>query len=218
MGKQHTVQRGETIIQIASQNGFRSWEPIWTCDENAALREQRPNPHVLAKGDKLYVPDKKPIDYSCQTNLKHTFRVPSLTQHFQQTVLDPAGEPMTDIAYQLVTGGKTFKGKTDSSGTLQHEIPLHAKTGELTLWLQPGQSPSVWKVQIGHLEHIETIYGLKGRLYNLGYDCGAVDDAFDEKTKKALAEFQSDYGLDATGENNPQTRAKLEEIHDQSMR
>ena len=55
MAKTHTVQRGETIVDIAMKNGFRTWETVWQHAANDALRKQRQNPHVLAPGDTLFI-------------------------------------------------------------------------------------------------------------------------------------------------------------------
>jgi len=217
-GKTHTLQRGETIIQLAQQNGFRAWQPIWMCDENQALRVQRPNPHVLAPGDKLFIPEKVTADYPCETNFKHTFRVPALTQFFQQTLLDDDNSPLSGLEYELTAGGKSFKGRTDGTGTLMHEIPLSAKTAVLKVTLRDSsQKPLEWKFQIGHLEPVDQVYGFKGRLTNLGYDCGPVNDEFDAKTKQALMDYQRDNRLEATGQPDEATLTSLRDFHDRHL-
>ncbi|MBZ2180743.1 MAG: hypothetical protein K7J47_23910, partial [Acidobacteria bacterium] len=155
-GKLYTLKRGDTILHLAHENGFRAWEPIWLHPNNAALRQQRPNPHVLATGDQLFIPDKEPLDHSCHTNRKHTFRVPSLTQYLQQTLLDANHEPLAGLPYLLTAGGRQFRGKTDNNGYFKQEIPIHVKTAELKLWLVPGNETSAreWTLEIGHLEPI----------------------------------------------------------------
>jgi peptidoglycan hydrolase-like protein with peptidoglycan-binding domain len=216
MGKTYTIQRGDTIIQLAHQNGFRAWEPIWMHANNTALRSQRLNPHVIAPGDKLYIPDKELQDYQCQTNLKHTFRVRSLTQRLQQTLLDADQNPMAGLKYQLTAGGKVFSKSTDDAGRLIEEIPIHAKTAELKVTLADGDSLT-WNIDLGQLEPVNTTFGLKGRLNNLGYDCGPVDDQFDEKTKSALMDYQRDHELEVTGKNDAATQATLLEFHDHQL-
>jgi Putative peptidoglycan binding domain/LysM domain len=217
-GKTYTVKRGDTIFQIAQQNGFRAWEPIWMADENAGLRAQRESPHVLSPGDKLFIPEKQTRDFDCETNLRHVFRVPSLNQWFQQTLLDSDDQPLAGMRYELSAANKTYKGETGSDGTIKREIPLSAKSAELKVWIDPNDSdPTVWKFQIGHLEPVDTVYGLKGRLTNLGYDCGGIDDKLDDKTTEAIEQYQRDHNLDVTGENDDATQASLLDVHDRSM-
>jgi len=218
-GNRHTIKRGETIIQLANQNGFRAWEPIWMHENNASLRSERENPHVLAPGDVLFIPAMVPLDHSCETNLKHTFRVPSLTQYLQQTLLDPNHVPMPGLRYELTAGGRTFPGRTGSDGSLKEEIPLSVKTAELKVWMLDGDEDSAvqWKLDIGHLEPVDTTYGLKARLNNLGYDCGEVNDQFDDKTKGALLIFQADKGLPTTGELDQATQDMLLNAHDREL-
>lgn len=216
MGVKHTVKPAETIVRIAQQYGFRAWEPIWAHAGNAALRAKRPNAHVLAKGDELFIPDKELAEYSCETNQSHVFRVKAMKQELNQILLDENNQPLAGRTYELRAGGKTFSGETGSDGGLHHEIPLSAKTAELKVWLQAGddQTAMTWTLQLGGLDPVETTYGLKGHLTNLGYDCGGIDDQMTEKTIEALREFQRDHGLEPTGESDQPTREKLVSMFD----
>jgi N-acetylmuramoyl-L-alanine amidase len=207
----HQVRRGDTIVQIAKKYGFRSIAPIWDHPNNAALRAQRPNPFVLSQGDQVFIPEKEMEDYSCETNQRHVFRVKNMKQSLRQKLLDGGDRPLAGKKYELSVAGKQYNGVTDGSGELSVEIPLDAKTGELKLWLTDNDPASVreWTLQLGHLEPVETIFGLKGHLSNLGYDCGDVDDNLDDKAKDALREFQKEHDLPVTGENDQATRSKL---------
>ncbi len=213
MGQNHTVKRAETIVQIAQQYGFRAWEPIWNHDANSGLRNLRPSAHVLALGDKLYIPDKELAEFSCETNQSHIFRVRTMKQWIDQIMLDEANQPLAGKRYELKVAGKSFSGETGGDGGLREEIPLSAKTAELKVWIDSSdQSALTWKLRLGDLDPVETTYGLKGHLSNLGYACGGVDDQFNETVKKALREFQGDHGLRVTGESDPATREKLQSL------
>jgi N-acetylmuramoyl-L-alanine amidase len=216
MAKTYIVKRGETILQVARANGFRSWQPIWEHAQNAALRKKRPNPHVLAKGDELFIPDKTPKDFGCATNQKHTFRVvvPEMSQRLHQAVLDENGEPLAGKNYELKVEGKTIKGKTGPDGVVKAELSLDAAGAELKVWQTEGDDDSaiIWTLQLGHLEPVDTTFGLKGHLNSLGYDCGEVNDQLDEKTKEALSAFQSDQGLPQSGQGDAATLDKLRGI------
>jgi hypothetical protein len=212
----HQVRRGDTIVQIAKKYGFRSIASIWDHPNNAVLRAQRPNPFVLSQGDQIFIPEKEMEDYSCETNKRHVFRVKSMKQWLHQKLLDDDDRPLVGRKYELSVAGKHSSGVTDGSGELHLEIPIDAKTGELKLWLKDDDPASVreWTLQLGHLEPVETIFGLKGHLLNLGYDCGPVNDNFDDKAKDALCEFQRDHDLPVTGEDDRATRSKLRELFD----
>jgi hypothetical protein len=214
LGQKHTVKRAETIVQIAQQYGFRAWEPIWDHPENADLRALRPSAHVLAQGDELHIPDKELAEFSCETNQAHVFRVRSMKQWIDQVVLDENDEPLAGRPFELKAAGTTITGETDNSGSIREEIPLSAKTAELKVWIEPGNDDSrlTWKLQLGDLDPVETPYGLKGHLTNLGYDCGNVDDQLDEKTREAVREFQRDHALAVTGEGDPPTLEKLKSL------
>ena len=218
MAKTHTVQRGETIVDIAKQNGFRTWETVWLHARNEGLRKQRPNPHTLVQGDQLFIPDKEMQERNCETNKKHVFRVKAIREYLQQTLIDETGQPMANLDYEVQAGGKTVRGKTSSTGLLREEIPVEASKAVLKVWRRAGDPDSVleWTIDLGHLEPVETIYGLKARLNNLGYDCGTVNDAMDEKTTAALKHFQRDHDLPDTGQADAATLAKLVDVHDKA--
>lgn len=210
----HNVRRGDTIVQIARKYGFRAIAPIWDHPENAALRSRRPNPFVLAQGDAVFIPDKEPEEHSCQTNQRHVFRLRGMTQWLHQRLLDEESRPLAGKKFELTVGGKSFDGLTDGAGEIRVQIPLDATTGDLKVWLTDGDAASCreWTLRLGHLEPVETTFGLKGHLVNLGYDCAPVDDAMDDRTKQALTAFQNDHGLAATGQNDAATQAKLREL------
>jgi hypothetical protein len=214
MAQTHMVQRGETIIQIAQKYKFRAWEPIWNHEKNAALRAKRPNAHVLADGDELHIPDKTLQDHQCETNKRHVFKVRSLTQKIRQVLLDEKDQPLSGKRFELSAGGKTLKGTTGGDGVVESDIPITVRSAELKVWLIDGDDKSAvtWTLQVGELEPVDKIYGIKGHLLNLGYDCGPVNDQLDQKTKEAITAFQGDHNLPRTGANDAATQGKLREI------
>ena len=50
-------------------------------------------------------------------------------------------------------------------------------------------------------------------LNNLGFSCGPEDNLYGLRTRSALQLFQRKYQLEATGEINEETRARILEIH-----
>lgn len=216
MGKTHKVERGQTIIDIAGKYGFRNWEPIWQDSANDSLRSKRDSPFLLAEGDQLSIPDKKPKEFSCQTNLRHSFRVRNLKELFRTRLLDSGGQPLPGRKYEFTAAGKTKSGTSDGDGVLMEEVPVTADKATLKVWMIPGDESSAvsWDVKLGYLEPIDTVHGLKARLNNLGYDCDTDKDEMDDKTKAALKLFQSDHGLPVTGEADDATKDALRSVHD----
>ncbi len=212
-GTTHQVRRGDTMVTIARRYGFRTIDPIWDHPDNAALRKTRPNPFVLAQGDSVFIPEKEIAEHACETNQRHVFRVRAMTQWLDQVVLDHANNPHAGKRYELTVGGKVLKGATGGDGRIRVEIPLDTKSAEIKLWPDATSSDCItWSLELGHLEPVETTYGLKGHLSNLGYDCGTVDDSADEKLAQALRDFQRDNGLSVTGQAGDATLAKLREL------
>ncbi len=207
----HTVQRGDTIVQIARKYGFRSIAPIWDHASNASLRAERPNPYVLSQGDQLFIPEKEKEEFQCETDRRHIFRVKNLTQWLDQRLLDDRNRPLSGKRYEVKVSGKTYEGQTDGDGRLRIEIPLDATTGTLKVWVS-GSDAHEWTLQLGELEPVETTFGVKGHLSNLGYDCGEVNDTVDDATHAALRHFQADNNLPVSGEIDDATRNKLRDL------
>lgn len=211
-GRIHQVKRGETIVQIAHQSGFRGWQPIWDHPENAALRARRPNAYLLAPGDALFVPERAVKDHSCATNKQHVFRVRKMTQLVQQVVLDADSRPLAGRPYKLTAGSTVVEGKTGGDGLCRAEIPVDVKEAELEVSIADGEPPVTWSLALGHLAPLDEVDGLKAHLNNLGYDCGP-GGALDERARAALRQFQRDHGLEPTGEADAATRDKLHALH-----
>jgi peptidoglycan hydrolase-like protein with peptidoglycan-binding domain len=213
----HVYKRGETIISIAREHRFRAWRPIWEHAGNASLRAQRADPNQLVDGDAVFIPDRMMAEQPCVTNQRHVFRLRPLTQHVQQRLLDENGQPMAGLQYSLTCAGETFRGRTDAEGELVEEVAAAALEATLTITL-PGAEPMTWSLQFGHLEPVDTVYGVKARLTHLGYECGTVDDNFDEATRDALRAFQADAELPVSGERDAATIAQLATRHDRSLK
>lgn len=218
-GQQHTVVDGETLIGIAAKYGFRTWETIWKHAGNDGLRAKRNDPQVLDAGDVVFIPAKTQRVFDVATNKRHQFTVKALTAHFRTQVKDNKGRPLADRQFQLVVEGEGFEpqtlgGFTTKDGIVELQIPPRAASGKLTVWM-PGEQPLTWKLMLGHLDPIDTTKGVKARLTNLGFVCGAIDD--DEAAEaygQALAQFQLVHKLPSTGKADELTRQKLLFIHD----
>lgn len=215
MAESYTVEQGDTLASIAHAHGFLSWQSIWEHASNASLRDKRADPHVLAPGDVVEIPDKTIKEFECATKKLHTFKLKKPTLHFEQILLDDTDAPYSGKDYELKAGGEVMKGKTDNDGRVSEEIPFDADTVELTIWPISGDDSSAmsWTLDMGHLDPIDTVAGVQARLKNLGYDCD-VNGEEDDKTKAAVSAFQTDEKLEVTGTIDDATRTRLSEKHD----
>ena len=59
MGR-YTVERGDTLRQIAHRHGLSSWRCIYYHPANAQFRRFRPDPYQLQPGDQLLLPTSAP--------------------------------------------------------------------------------------------------------------------------------------------------------------
>ncbi len=121
-------------------------------------------------------------------------------------------EPRADVAYRLKIDGSTFEGKTSSDGVLECDIPPHVKTGWLIL--EPGTpNETSLALNLGHLDPIDEVSGVKQRLANLTFDCGSGDGETPE-LEAALRLFQQKNGLKVTGKIDQATKDELAKLHD----
>ena len=91
-------------------------------------------------------------------------------------------------------------------------IPNDAASGKITF--NPGTKDEVsYDLALGEMAPIDTVIGVRKRLYNLGYRCMPSGDQVDEPLKDALRRFQTDQALTATGAIDQATKDKLKNIH-----
>jgi hypothetical protein len=209
----HEVVQGDTLVSIAHKYGFNDWRRIYEAPENEALRAKRPHPMLLAPGDVVVVPEKAPATFIVQPEQKHTFRLaPPLTAYVGLTLEDEDDRPYANKRYTLVVGAKTYEGRTDPRGFLEHRVAPDAREATLTLHVAEGETQE-WTLELGHLAPIDLPAGVQDRLNNLGYTC---ED--ESHLGPALESFQHDCGLPVTGKADDATRTKLVELHDGAPR
>jgi N-acetylmuramoyl-L-alanine amidase len=242
MPTDHIVRAGDCMASIAFEHGFL-WETLWNHPKNSALKQSRKDPNVLKPGDVVHIPDPAPHDESAGTETRHRFRRkggpailklkltrPPEPQGTAAASAPPAGasrsvstedpeppaaqadQPWANAPYNLELDGKLSSGTSDGDGIIEVKIPPNARSGTLTI--EPGTPRETHiPLNLGHLDPIEDVSGIKQRLVNLGFDCGSSDDTETPGFKAALAAFQEHAGLEATGKVDQRTRDKLKEIH-----
>jgi hypothetical protein len=207
MAEKYQVEQNEDLREIAVRLGFGSTERFRSLPANKALMALRAD-GVLKPGDKLEVPERKPVKKSVATGQKHTFTVKSPKRPVALVVRDDQGKPMANADFVLDGPNVNISGKTDGDGKLKAEVPsLECK--QLCLKVGEHEIP----LPVGVLDPVTTVTGVQARLSNLGYPVGARDDQFGPVTRGSIAHFQADQGLAATGFMDDQTRDKLQKVY-----
>ncbi len=206
MSKRHTIEEGQSTESVAYDYGM-FWETVWDHPENADLRSLRRDPNILAEGDTLYVPDKRPKSTVGATGLRHRFRRKGVPSRIEVRVLD-ADKPRAGVAYRVTIGKRVITGNADSDGWIRFRVMPDVSDGVLTL-----ESGEAYHFEIGAVRPMATMKGVQARLRNLGYFSGEIDGEISEALRTAIRRFQVDQGLAPTGDPDSEFRAKLLDLH-----
>ena len=210
MPKSHTVRQGECFSSIAFEHGFFA-STLWKHADNKTLRRKRGQMNLLSEGDVVSIPDLEQRTKQCATGSSHKFRrkgVPAVLRLRVQEL----GEPIANAPFELHLDGEILKGETDDNGDLEIGIPPSATRGRLLVG--EGDSAREYELDLGHIDPIEELTGVQGRLANLGFDPGPIDGVAGPKLKAAIERFQALNDLEVTGEVDDTTRSELEAQHD----
>ena len=206
----HVVRQGECISSIASRYGHFP-KTIWDDPANAELKRLRKDMNTLAKGDELTIPDKRAKQVDGGTDTRHRFRRVGVPARLKLRV-QRNGAAMTNAPFILVVDGSLQDGTTTADGDVDVPIPPGAREALLTVG--EGEDIVEYRLNLGHMEPIDTVAGVQARLQCLGFEVGAANGTLNEETRAALRAFQDRNGLEVTGEIDEATRARLQELHD----
>lgn len=206
-GTTHIVKAGECVATIAAKYGM-PWKAIWDAPENATLRRTRPDPNVLAAGDKVVVPKPKPRQESVQSGKTNTFKVKrEKVRLYLQLKAGP--DPLGGEEWKLSCGDKNAEGTTGSDGIIEAEIPADESEATLTL----PKRKQKYTLALGELDPIETVRGAQARLHNLGIYNGDRSGNLDDATRMALEQVQTMEKLPVTGKYDAATQKALAKIY-----
>lgn len=203
----YVIRQGDFITKLAARFGFDAGT-VWSDPKNADLKKIRSSPEVLCPGDVLYIPEPKPKFLPVVVGAVNTFTgtVPTATVRLK---LQHEGKPLANVACRLEGAGQAepLELTTGGDGSLTFCVPVHCDTALVVIDDPPARHP----IFPGHMDPHEVSSGIRQRLVNLGYldDAGADP----ETTAGSLAVFQSDSGLEPTGELDEPTRAMLIDAH-----
>ncbi len=200
----YTVQEGDHLSGIAQQYGFDDYTVVWNHPQNASLRSLRDDPHVLAPGDQVFIPELKEAPVGRKTGDEYTFDLSVSPLKVRLQLLDLLGKPvagaaMTAADRPLTTDGNGLVGFTVSKTT--QDVDLDAPPGDAALDVADLDPPD------------DTSTGCKARLFNLGFLWDPTVDDDDDEMVVALQDFQAHVGLPVTGQLDDATKTQLVQVH-----
>jgi hypothetical protein len=213
--QKHIVEAGECLSSIARTYGFVNWRVIWNDKGNADLRKRHPNPDIIAPGDEIVIPEKKPKEISVGKGASVNATLKPEKAWLRLVLFADPEKKAPKGRWELKVEGveEPEKGDLPADGTISVEVPSIAKKARLSLFLTGGDDPDeIRELSLGHLDPASRVAGAQERLRRLGYECGPVDGILGVRTRSALLTFQEQNGLDATGALDQPTVSKLVEL------
>lgn len=237
MSEEYVVKQGDCLQSIATKHGFL-WKSLWAHSDNAALKQKRKSGATLYVGDVVQIPDLCGKEESCATDTRHRFRkmcekaelklkllkekeesdelveseAADFSEYIESPIVADAPVPDADAECSLYVDGKLVeKKKSGGDGGLTFKIPQDSDFAKLLIDEGKASERTI-ELNLGHMDPIDEPQGACKRLYNLGYQCPTDSNEYSELTGFAIQAFQKDHGLEATGDLDNTTKAKLEEI------
>jgi hypothetical protein len=162
-------------------------------------------------GDTLVIPEAKPRVYTLATGKHHRIVVNIPQKELRLRVLAHKDEPLANAKYRLTLDNvrQSREGTTDGDGMLKEKVRVHILGGLLEI------DERRFRLRFNYInpfpaEPDESMSGVSSRLTNLGYESGRASKAGNPALSSALALYQSDAELDASGELDSATKDQLE--------
>ena len=190
----HRVVQGEDLWSICFLYGISDPQSILNMTENAVLFALRA-PYALLPGDELTLPDPTPRTTMLATGEVHRVVV-DIPRRPLILIFRPHHSPASDVpvienpyagaTWKLRVGGREQTGTVGGDGRIEAHVPVTAQHAELQI------GDDLYALRIGHIDPINTVPGVRGRLRNLGYDSDSRRARLDLETARAVASFQRD--------------------------
>jgi N-acetylmuramoyl-L-alanine amidase len=211
----YRVLRGDCASSIARRFGFRDFRTIWDDPENAELRALRPDPNVLFQGDVVAIPDHEERVEEASTGRRHVFVAKGRGTFLRLRIESPRA-----LTYELIVDdGDPVRGAVEGREPIVEPISPSARSARLTVWptslgAERPESAMTIPITLGALDPIAQIAGVQGRLRNLGFYVGDLDDRLSDDTREAIRAFERFLGRPETGDLTDDLRAELVAHHD----
>lgn len=212
MPLKHVIAPGQTAEGVIWSYTLDDYQSVWMSGDNADLRKARPDPNILMPGDILVVPDPKPKTYHLATGERHRIALKVPKKELRLRILLHKDEPLAGTSYTLTVDeeDEPRQGTTDGDGVLK-ELIRFDRTGAL-LEIDDRR----FRLRFNYLNPFpatpkESVIGVSSRLACLGYEAGAASRPDSAALASALALYQTDASIDATGKLDSATNDKLAE-------
>lgn len=214
MSTRHVVQPGECFASLAARYGFEDYTVLYNHPANAKLKQIRPNPNVLFPGDAVIIPETAPKKLKLATARTHPIKVRRPKKELRVVLKDDQGKSLASTPYTLSIDGSdpSEEGTTDGDGLLKHRVPTNTQSVVVEI------SGLSLRFRLGRLAPLrdtpdDGVLGAQARLFNLGYNVGAVDGKLSRGTHVAIAMFQHDREMPVDGELSPELIEHLMSEH-----
>lgn len=205
----YVVQPGDYLLKLSLRYGFDA-DRVWNLPANKRLRDQKREPHMLADGDVLFIPDepRKWLPVKTGADNTYTATMPKVAVNVKLLEGDKASK---GIAYTVEYPGTKLNGVAKDDGVVSFEVPISVAVVILTV---PGHPPI--PMHLAHLDPINTESGLMHRLAHLKHaDArrGGNRSEMGEALRAALLSFQGASKLPLTGTADEATVKALLAAH-----
>lgn len=215
----YVIKQGESLATLSRQDGFDP-DDVWGDPANADISALRSDPMVLAPCDVVYLPDPSdPPAIGLQSGTDNNFNAaPSEPLYARLRLVDDSGAPLAGQTFVVDDGSDSPpQGTTDGDGNADLELPY----GQTSIRIHLPDSDLDLVAQVAYLDPITEPSGLQQRLAALGLlpnlpaisDPDAASIVAEEYQAAAIATFQQQNGLDATGVIDDATQQALLNAH-----
>ncbi|MCH9681627.1 MAG: peptidoglycan-binding protein [Deltaproteobacteria bacterium] len=209
---EHTIEAGQCLSTLAYRHGWVA-DALW--EQNPDLSAKRDSKNVLAAGDVVVIPPVRAKFESVQASKIYRLRRTAAVEQLEIRFLGDKDAPRKGEPYILTIisddGEEVRNNETNGKGVIRETLP--SSTREVRIELGPKDQREHHIFRAAHLEPIDTPAGIQSRLFNLDFEVDEQRGELGPITTRAIAEFQREQGLDATGEADQATRDALVKLY-----
>ncbi|MDH4156115.1 MAG: peptidoglycan-binding protein [candidate division Zixibacteria bacterium] len=207
----YTVKPGDWLSKISRKFGINDWHVIYDHPQNKGFKKKRPDPNTIYPGDIVYIPDPEYIELQPKRKHANPYEIKAVPPKWDKIELvmrDVDGKVIANEPYNIKIGGYSVSGTTDGDGKIEETvIPELLDYGSYELEFKG----TTRTLRIGHVDSIDELSGVLQRLENLGYITDMKHAR--KRPERYIKRFQTDNGLEATGEMDDDTRNKLDKAY-----
>ncbi|MEE1923661.1 peptidoglycan-binding domain-containing protein [Pseudomonas sp. 148P] len=193
-----TLGPAESLDSVAYTYGH-AYTTLWDHPDNAALRERRPDPTVLAAQDQVFVPPREKATFTGNaTGKRHRFQVSNTPALLRFRPYALAGQGLAQRFE--IRRGDSLIGESTAQANGDIVWPLPPVAEDITLRVFFEHFSRDYQLNLRALDPVETLIGVQQRLRALGYLGGECSGRLDDATRAAIGALRLRAGLPAEDE------------------